>query len=290
MGEATYTYSPFHSRDGLTVHNGDVIDMLSHLEPASIDAVVTSPPYAMQRASTYGGVPEKDYPDWTVAWMDALKPVLKDDGSVIINISPHVKNGELSDYVLRARLALRDAGWTELGELIWHKTTAMPTGAPSRPRRAWESLLWYGKHGRVWSDARANGVPAKWGVNVQRQGQHTRHPEWGIYGGGSGKPVSIARSSDVLSMFTVRETTGHPAPFPWQLAEWCAKLICPPGGTVLDPFAGSGSTAVAALRNGFQSVAIERESEYAQMIVDRYSAELAKGVTDLFGNSIGGAT
>ena len=267
--------NPFYVGDGLTVYNADLLDALPLLAPGSIDAVVTSPPYAMQRKSTYGGVPEKDYPDWTVAWMDALRPALKDDGSVIINISPHVKNGELSDYVLRARLALREAGWVELGELIWHKTNAMPTGSPSRPRRAWESLLWFGKHGRAWSDAKAAGTPAKRRVNAARYGQHTRH-EWGHSYSGSGKDVAVSRVSDVLSMSTGRETTGHPAPFPWQLAEWCAKLICPPSGTLLDPFAGSGSTAVAALRNGFQSVAIEREPEYAQMVVDRYCAELDK--------------
>ena len=68
----------------------------------------------------------------------------------------------------------------------------------------------------------------------------------------------------------------HPAIFPTALADWLMKINTPDGGTVLDPFAGSGTTSIAALRNGFQSVAIEREPEYAQMIVDRYSTELAK--------------
>ena len=53
----------FYDANGLTVYNTDVLDALPTLEPGSVDAVVTSPPYAMQRASTYGGVPEKEYPD-----------------------------------------------------------------------------------------------------------------------------------------------------------------------------------------------------------------------------------
>lgn len=260
------------------LHAGDCIDVLSTLPEKSVDAVVTSPPYAMQRKSTYGGIPEKDYPAWTVAWMEQVRRVLKDDGSVIINISPHVKDGQLSDYVLRTRLELRGAGWAELGELIWHKTTAMPTGHARRPRRAWESLLWYGKHGKAWSDARANGVPAKWDVNVRKQGQHTRHPEWGIYAGGGGKRVNIARQSDVLPMFTVRETTGHPAAFAWQLAEWCGKLITPPGGTILDPFTGSSSTGVAAIRNGWSFIGIDQSPEYIEMSDRRLGAELAKAI------------
>src|SRR5699024_7690803 len=106
---------------------GDCIDVLKGLPDGIVDSVVTSPPYAMQRASTYGGIQEKDYPEWTVAWMQEVWRVLKDDGSVIINISAHIKNGELSDYGRRTRLALRDAGWVELPELIWHKPSSMPT-------------------------------------------------------------------------------------------------------------------------------------------------------------------
>ena len=123
------------------IHEGDCIDVMRTLAAESIDAVITSPPYAMQRKATYGGVPEADYPEWTVAWMREVRRVLKPDGSAVINISPHKVAGGLSDYVLRTRLALRDAGWTEIDEIVWHKTNAMPTGSPRRPKRTWESLL-----------------------------------------------------------------------------------------------------------------------------------------------------
>lgn len=271
--------SIIHNADGLTVYNCDVLDALPTLPAGSIDAAVTSPPYAMQRASTYGGVPEKDYPDWTVAWMNALKPALKDDGSVIINIRPHIKNGQISDYVLRTRLALRDAGWCELEELIWHKKGGAPLGSTRRPRRSWESLLWFGKHGSAYTAPKAAGLDSvRIGLSGGRRGDHIGSKQFNANGS---KVVGTARVSDVVEMSTRLNANSdglndHPAPFPWQLAEWCMKLICPPGGTVLDPFAGSGSTAIAALHNGFQSVAIEREPEYAQMIVDRYRAELAK--------------
>ena len=281
--------SLIHNADGLSVYNADLLDALPELAPGSIDAVVTSPPYAMQRASTYGGVPEKDYPDWTVAWMNALKPALKDTGSVIINIRPHIKNGQISDYVLRTRLALRDAGWCELEELIWFKRSSPPTGSPSRPRRSWESLHWFGKHGRAYGNPKANGqtaIPRTGKANPWMVGHVEDREGWdhGLRGGMSFAEGQQARCMNVAEVNLGRKTeferaNAHPATYPWQLAEWCAKLICPPGGTVLDPFAGSGSTAVAALRNGFQSVAIEREPEYAQMIVDRYQNELAQRTT-----------
>src|SRR5690625_3354080 len=65
--------------------------------------------------------------------MAEARRILKPTGSVIINISPHIKNGNLSDYVLRTRLALRDDGWIEPDELVWHKTDAMPPGRETSP-------------------------------------------------------------------------------------------------------------------------------------------------------------
>ena len=70
--------------------------------------------------------------------MTALSPKMTPDGSVFLVIRPHVRDGVLSDYVLRTRLALREAGWHECEELIWLKPDAPPLGSKLRPRRAWE--------------------------------------------------------------------------------------------------------------------------------------------------------
>ena len=66
-------------------------------------------------------------------------PKMTPDGSVLSSIRPHVKDGVLSDYVLRTRLALRETGWHECEELIWLKPDAPPLGSKLRPRRAWEA-------------------------------------------------------------------------------------------------------------------------------------------------------
>ena len=102
--------------------------------------VVTSPPYAQQRAGHYEGISEEDYPDFTVQWMTALAPKMTPDGSVFLVIRPHVRDGVLSDYVLRTRLALREAGWHECEELIWLKPDAPPLGSLSCDHDVtWES-------------------------------------------------------------------------------------------------------------------------------------------------------
>lgn len=269
----------FHQSDDLTVYNADLLDALPQLAPQSIDSVVTSPPYAMQRESTYGGVPEVDYPEWTVEWMRALKPALTERGSVMINISPHVKGGMLSDYVLRMRLALRADGWFEHDEIVWVKPNVMPSGPPSRPQRAWESVLWYSLTSKPFGDPLRNGSRNST-LDDKRQGSTVAHSRaerlgWKHSGtGGQTAPKPIARCRNYCNISPSRTARGwdHPAPFPEKLADWLMKINTPDGGTVLDPFAGSGTTAVAAHANGFKSVAIERDPAYAQMIVDRYKS------------------
>jgi site-specific DNA-methyltransferase (adenine-specific) len=252
----------------------------------SVDAIVTSPPYAEQRKSTYGGIPEAEYPAWTVAWMAEARRLLKPNGSAIINIRPHVKNGQLADYVLRTRLALRDDGWAELPELIWRKPSAPPTGARNRPRRTWESLLWFAHHGKAWADPKANGRPTS--DHTRKYGQKhvgndtAKRLGWdhGIKAGGTFGEVT--RCADVMEASTINTRWerypgfDHPAPFPIGVAEWCGRLICPPGGTILDPFSGSASTGVAAIRNDWDYIGIDAVQEYVQMSQERLAAEADK--------------
>src|SRR5438445_415078 len=92
---------------------GDCLKQIPRLADRTIRAVITSPPYAMQRSPHYPGVPEKGYPEWMVSVFNAIKPKLTHDGSILMIIRSHVKNGAVSDYVLRTRLELREAGWIE---------------------------------------------------------------------------------------------------------------------------------------------------------------------------------
>jgi hypothetical protein len=63
--------------------------------------------------------------------------------------------------------------------------------------------------------------------------------------------------------------TAHPTVKPLDLMRWLVRLVTPPGGLVLDPFAGSGTTAEACLLEGFRCVTIEREADYLPLIVQR---------------------
>ena len=89
--------------------------------------------------------------------MSALAPKMRPDGSVFVVIRPHLRGGVLSDYVLRTRLALREAGWHECEELIWLKPDAPPLGSLKRPRRTWEAISWFSRCAQPYCDLKACG-------------------------------------------------------------------------------------------------------------------------------------
>jgi site-specific DNA-methyltransferase (adenine-specific) len=226
-----------------TILMGDCLQIAPSLPDSFIDLIVTSPPYAQQRKKQYGGISELEYPQWTVNWCDSLKHALTTNGSIAIVIRPHLSKGQISDYVLRTRLAMRNAGWIEPDELIWIKPNAPPLGHTGRPRRSWESILWFSKSSKPFCDPKANGTESN------RVGFESVKGVGDYKQGCSKAKFGIARCRDYVEVGTGQvdrspENT-HPAQFPEKLVSWIVKLLCPPNGVVLDPFVGSGTTLVA---------------------------------------------
>ena len=257
-------------RGGPVLH-GDCLDLIPTLEDGSVSLVVTSPPYAEQRAGHYEGIPEEDYPDFTVQWMDALRPKLTKDGSVLIVIRPHLRGGVISDYVLRTRLALRESGWHECEELIWYKSDAPPLGSLKRPRRTWESVLWFSKSPQPYCDLKACG----------RESERVGFEGSLRFGVGGDSPLSrvqaagctngVARITDVIVANVGGNEPGldHPAVFPLALAEQLIRTFSQEGDMVVDPFCGSGQTLLAAKGCGRRYLGIEREEKYVRIALGR---------------------
>ena len=247
---------------------GDCISMMKeHIPDKSVDLVVTSPPYAMQRAEQYGGIPEDEYPQWTVDWMSEVDRVLKSSGNVAINIRPHLKNGQISDYTLKTRLALREAGWNEAEELIWIKDVSPALGSYYRPRRSWESIHWFSKIENPYVDLVARGKNSSGIGFIKNKGVGDY-----VKGVSKGKD-GVARVPDYVKVGTNlndrSEYNTHPAQYPVLLAEWLIELLCPVGGVVLDPFLGSGTTAVAAINLERNWIGCEISNEYEEIIQQR---------------------
>jgi site-specific DNA-methyltransferase (adenine-specific)/site-specific DNA-methyltransferase (cytosine-N4-specific) len=216
-------------------------------------------------------VSDEDYPDFTVQWMTALAPKMTKDGSVLIIIRPHLRDGVLSDYLLRTRLALREAAWKECEELIWLKPDAPPLGSLHRPRRTWESVLWFARSPQPYCNLKACGKGSdRLGFEGSfRFGLGGNGPLNG--GQGVGRSSGVARISDVILAPIGGNEPGldHPAVFPLDLADQLIRTFSQAGDLVLDPFAGSGQALLAAKGCGRRYLGIEREAKYVKIALER---------------------
>lgn len=262
------------------VFENDSLDILRWLPPNCIDLIVTSPPYADQRKHTYGGVHPDTYVEWFLPIATEMKRVLKKEGSFILNIKERVVDGERHTYVLELILALRKQGWSWTEEYVWHKRNSYPGKWPNRFRDGWERCLHFtkDKHFAMYQDAVR--VPmGDWSQSRLRNLSETdRRRDNSRVQSGFGKKIEnwigrdLAYPDNVLYLATECSNQGHSATFPVELPAWFIKLFTQPGDVVLDPFLGSGTTAVAAKQLDRRCIGIEINPEYVQLAQERLNA------------------
>ncbi|WP_311319930.1 site-specific DNA-methyltransferase [Capnocytophaga sputigena] len=253
---------------------GDSAEVLKTLPDNSIDLIVTSPPYADQRKSTYGGIAPDKYVEWFLPISEQLLRVLKPSGTFVLNIKEKVVNGERSTYVMELILAMRKQGWLWTEEFIWHKKNSYPGKWPNRFRDAWERLLQFNKSKKFAMYQEEVMVPmGDWAKSRLKNLSDTdKRRDNSKVGSGFGKNISNwidrekAYPTNVLHLATECNNKKHSAAFPEELPEWFIKLFTKEGDMVLDPFAGSGTTLFVAERMGRSAIGIEIMEDYYKMI------------------------
>ena len=222
----------------------------------SVQLIVTSPPYAEKRKNTYGGVHADKYVEWFLPRAAEFMRVLRPDGTFILNIKEHAAKGERHPYVLELILAMRKQGWLWTEELIWHKKNCYPGKWPNRFRDSWERLLQFNLDRKFKMNQDAVRVPVgNWKeTRLRNPGKNDSHRLVRANGSGFGvnmsnwKDTEFVLPSNVLHLATECANKNHSAVFPEPLAAWFIRLFSDAGDWVLDPFMGSGTTAVAARR------------------------------------------
>ena len=253
---------------------GDCLDVMKGFPASCVDLIVTSPPYAMLRENTYGGIPEDEYVDWFLPRAEQFKRVLKPTGSFVLNIKEHSTKGQRVLYVYDLVSALvRKAGFMWVDDYVWHKPRPVPLGYPNRFPDAWEHLYHFGVENKRKMNRKAVKVPSS-DANWRRSNRRVR-TQYVMEGGrrpvktGSGLvaldyPIEdgMVYPTNVLKYHTVRNNTGHSAPFPPKLPEFFIKLFTDEGDLVLDPFAGTGTTCRVArnLRRRWCGIEIKKDT------------------------------
>lgn len=272
---------------------GDARVRLRDLPDQAIDTVLTSPPYFRQRdyaSSNQLGREEspEQYVQNVVDVMAECYRVLKDSGTLWIVIGDKYLRGHLLGIPWRVALALVDFGWILRSDIIWQKPNAMPSAAKTRPTVDHEYVFFLTKRTTYYYDADAIREPHVTFSPASRMRGGRRHfhqrgstPEQGKNAGNSNlhkgrwdqafHPKGRNKRT-VWSIPLSKFREAHFAVFPETLAQTCLLAGCPAEGIVLDPFLGSGTTAVVAARLGRDYVGIDCVAEYCEMARNRLAA------------------
>jgi len=256
-----------------TILEGDSLAILKSLPDSCVNLIFTSPPYADNRKKTYKGIPIKEYVNWFLPISYELRRVLKNDGTFILNIKERTENCERQTYVLELILEMKQQGWLWTEEYIWHKKNCYPGKWPNRFRDAWERCLQFNKQKqfKMYQEAVMVHIGEWSKKRLAKLSETDRIRDESKVGSGFGKNISnwLGKSfvypTNVLHLSTECANRGHSASFPLSLPAWFIKLFTQEEGVVLDPFIGSGTTAIACLNLNRHYIGIEAMEKYHEL-------------------------
>jgi site-specific DNA-methyltransferase (cytosine-N4-specific) len=266
----------------------DALGFLPHLPDSSINLVITSPPFALQREKEYGNQDQDRYIDWLEKFAAIVRRKLRDDGSFVLDLGGAYRKGSPARSLYNFRVLLRlcdEVGFFLAEDFYWHNPSKLPSPIEwvnKRKIRAKDSVntvWWLSK--TEWPKADVTKVLAEYS---ERMKQLLKDPE-GFYtpkarpsghdiGKGFSKDNGGAIPSNLLQIPNT-ESNGvyldackslgirpHPARFPAKLPEFFIRFLTEPGDVVLDIFAGSNTTGRVADIEGRRWISFEERLEY----------------------------
>lgn len=274
----------------------DALEYLRALPAELVDTVVTSPPYYRQRDYRGAGqIGLEETPEAYVARLVGVfaecRRVVKSSGSLWLVLGDKYVAGQQLGMPWRVALALQIEGWILRSDIIWHKPNAMPSAVKNRPTTDHEYVFFLTRSpDQYYYDADAIREPHVTFTEKSRMRGGRRHffqrggtPEQGKNRGASNlhdgrwdqafHPKGRNKRT-VWSIPLSKFRDAHFAVFPEPLVETCVLAGSPEGGVVLDPFSGSGTTALVAKRLGRRYLGIDCVEEYCQMARRRLREQL----------------
>jgi site-specific DNA-methyltransferase (adenine-specific) len=263
---------------------GDCREVLSDVADDSVQLIVTSPPYADARKKTYGGIHPDEYPAWFMTCATEFKRVLAPEGTFVLNIKERVEKGERHTYVLELIQAMRAAGWLWTEEWIWHKKNAAPGKWPNRFRDGWERVPQFNLQRKfdMYQDEVRRPIGDWAASRLANPSKNDQSRMDSASGSSVGRKVAnwVGRDTvypdNVLHFAAECSNREHPAVFPEELPTFFIKLFTKPGDIVLDPFEGSGTTGVAAIKLDRSYIGIDTQEDYIALAKRHISEARAK--------------
>lgn len=257
---------------------GENVEEMRKLEDQSIDSVVCDPPYAAVKRD-YGWWTENEWHEMMENVIKEIRRLLKPTGSAMFVLQANQSTIGTCRAWLWEFLAKYSKEWNLIQDCYWWNYSYMPTTHVSRKHRLMRPsvkfLAWFGS-----PDCYRNQDAILWEPSVANKAHDLQNRSLKRYPSGSSMregrciatmnerggstPFNVVPLSDNMVLCTGGKRAGssHGATTPLQLCEYWVNYICPKGGVVLDPFSGTGTVGVAALKHGRKYIGIERYKDY----------------------------
>ncbi len=300
---------PYYATDFGAAYWGNSLEIMGRIPDGSVNAVITSPPYALQFKKEYGNVSKTDYVSWFIPFAKEILRILREDGSFILNIGGSYNRGAptRSIYHFKLLIALvEEVGFHLAQECFWYNPAKMPMPAEwvtvrrIRIKDSVEYVWWFSK--TPWPKANNRNVLKPYSKDMMRLNQrgvratvrpsgHNIRSTFDKVDAGGSIPANFFEDEtapDLLRFgnnaandpYTIKcKEAGikiHPARFPAVLPEFFIKLLSDEYDVVLDPFAGSNTTGATAESLNRRWIAIESIEEYLR--ASKFRFEDIRGV------------
>ena len=294
---------------------GDSRDLLAELDDDSINLVVTSPPFALQRKKEYGNRDQHQYVEWLAEFAALVLAKMTADGSFVIDIGGAYEKGHPVRSLYQFRALLRfcdDIGFHLAEEFYWHNPSKLPSPIEwvnkrkIRVKDSVNTVWWLSK--TPWPKADVSKVLAPYSDRMKklirdpdkfykpklRPSGHDISRGFAKDNGGAIPPNLLLfpnseSNGRYLSGCKAVGIKGHPARFPGKLPEFFIRFLTEPGDTVLDIFAGSNTTGEVAETEGRRWLAFEERADYVAASAFRF-VDGGDDLQDIFDRITGGET
>lgn len=267
---------------------GDSRELLARLPDASVNLVITSPPFALLREKEYGNKAQSEYIDWLCTFAEIVHKKLADDGSFVLDLGGAYERGSPTRSLYNFRVPIRfcdDLGFVLCEDFYWHNPSKLPSPIEwvnkrkLRVKDSVNTVWWFAKN--AWAKANVSNVLAEYSDRMKklikdpegfynpakRPSGHDIAAKFGKDNGGAIPPnlLQISNSESngqYIASCKAIDVKPHPARFPAKLPEFFIRMLTDPGDTVLDIFSGSNTTGWVAEAEGRNWLAFDERADY----------------------------
>lgn len=253
--------------------NGDGLTVLKEIENGKFDLIITSPPYNVGKSYETKTSIEK-YLESQEEIINELVRTLSFRGNLCWQVGNYVDKGEVFPLDIYYYQIFKKHGLKLRNRIIWYFGHGLH--ASNRFSGRYETILWFSKTDDYIFNLDNVRVPSKYPGKLHFKGEKKGLPSGNPRGKNPSDIWEIVANDWETTMWNIPnvksnhpEKTEHPCQFPIELVERCVLALTDEKGWVLDPFAGVGSTVIAAVKNNRNAIGIEKENEYCKIANQR---------------------